>query len=187
MGHRCTRCNWIRKTIHDSRTLELFAEEQSPVNATDGLSWPDGRRFPLNLDAGKVQDVAMPNLRAARSPLIVSGYASLDRWIDFVTNCADTSRPRLLVGHEPYPSFLNFKSQRTQHLLRNMADHVLLFTATPINKIVIGLCSDSRSEGVNLQKVCAKLRAYRWSIRLWDLHGRGRVWRVAEWAGRHNL
>jgi CTP:molybdopterin cytidylyltransferase MocA len=36
-------------------------------------------------------------------------------------------------------NFLNFKSQRTQHLLRNMADHVLLFTATPINKSVVDL------------------------------------------------
>ena len=36
-------------------------------------------------------------------------------------------------------NFLNFKAQRTQHLLRNMADHVLLFTATPINKSVVDL------------------------------------------------
>lgn len=36
-------------------------------------------------------------------------------------------------------NFLNFKSTRTQNLLRNMADHVLLFTATPINRSVVDL------------------------------------------------
>lgn len=36
-------------------------------------------------------------------------------------------------------NFLNFKSNRTQQLLRNMADHVVLLTATPINKGVSDL------------------------------------------------
>ncbi len=31
-------------------------------------------------------------------------------------------------------NFLNFKAKRTQQLLRNMADHVVLLTATPINR-----------------------------------------------------
>lgn len=36
-------------------------------------------------------------------------------------------------------NFLNLKSNRTQSLLRNMADHVLVFTATPINRGVVDL------------------------------------------------
>lgn len=36
-------------------------------------------------------------------------------------------------------NFLNFGSTRSQNLLRNMADHVLLFTATPINRSVVDL------------------------------------------------
>ncbi len=36
-------------------------------------------------------------------------------------------------------NFLNIKSNRTRELLRNMADHVILFTATPINKSVLDL------------------------------------------------
>lgn len=36
-------------------------------------------------------------------------------------------------------NFLNLGSTRSQNLLRNMADHVLLFTATPINRSVIDL------------------------------------------------
>ena len=47
-------------------------------------------------------------------------------------------RAQILCVDEGH-NFLNFKSQRTQHLLRNMADHVLLFTATPINKSVVDL------------------------------------------------
>jgi len=36
-------------------------------------------------------------------------------------------------------NFINFSSNRTQRLLRNMADHMLLFTATPINRSVVDL------------------------------------------------
>ena len=36
-------------------------------------------------------------------------------------------------------NFLNVKSNRTKEILRNMADHVLLFTATPINRSVVDL------------------------------------------------
>ncbi|MBE0510701.1 MAG: helicase [Gammaproteobacteria bacterium] len=42
-------------------------------------------------------------------------------------------RAQILCVDEGH-NFLNIGSARTQHLLRNMADHVLLFTATPINK-----------------------------------------------------
>ena len=85
-------------------TVDLFSDEQSPLSATVGLSWPDGRRFPLNLGAGKVKDVVLPDLKHAQSALLVSGYASLDRLIDFVATCPDESRPRVMIGHEPHPS-----------------------------------------------------------------------------------
>ena len=42
-------------------------------------------------------------------------------------------RAQLLCVDEGH-NFLNTGSNRTQHLLRNMADHVMLFTATPINR-----------------------------------------------------
>lgn len=42
-------------------------------------------------------------------------------------------RAQLLCVDEGH-NFLNFASNRTQQLLRNMADHVALFTATPINR-----------------------------------------------------
>ncbi len=85
-------------------TVDLFSGEKSPLCTIAGLSWPDGRRFPLNLDAGKVKDVVLPDLKHAQSALLVSGYASLDRLIDFVSTCPDESRPRVRIGHEPHPS-----------------------------------------------------------------------------------
>ena len=68
------------------------------------MNQPDGRRFLLNLDASKVKDIVLPDLKLARSALFVSGYASLDRLIDFVATCPDESRPRVMKGHEPHPS-----------------------------------------------------------------------------------
>jgi len=47
-------------------------------------------------------------------------------------------RSQMLCVDEGH-NFLNMKSQRSQHLLRNMADHVLVFTATPINRSVVDL------------------------------------------------
>ncbi len=42
-------------------------------------------------------------------------------------------RAQILCVDEGH-NFLNLGSTRTQHILRHMADHVLLFTATPINR-----------------------------------------------------
>ncbi len=47
-------------------------------------------------------------------------------------------RAQILCVDEGH-NFLNAKSSRTQHLLRNIADHVVLLTATPINKGVADL------------------------------------------------
>ena len=85
-------------------TVDLFADQQSPLARAPGLCWPDGHRFPLNIDTGKVKDVVLPDLLHAQSPLLVSGYASLDRLINFVGTCPDESRPRMMIGNEPYPS-----------------------------------------------------------------------------------
>lgn len=47
-------------------------------------------------------------------------------------------RAQILCVDEGH-NFLNLGSKRTQHLLRNMADHVVLFTATPINRTAVDL------------------------------------------------
>ena len=85
-------------------TVDLFAEDNSPFSATHGATWPDARRFPLNLESAKVKDVILPDLRQAKSPLLISVYASVDHLIDFVATCPDACQPRMMIGHEPYPS-----------------------------------------------------------------------------------
>lgn len=48
------------------------------------------------------------------------------------------SRAQILAVDEAH-NFLNLASQRTQTILRNLADHTLLFTATPINRSSVDL------------------------------------------------
>lgn len=47
-------------------------------------------------------------------------------------------RAQILCVDEGH-NFLNPNSSRTQHILRNIADHVILLTATPINKGIVDL------------------------------------------------
>ncbi|MFU8878594.1 MAG: SNF2-related protein, partial [Wenzhouxiangellaceae bacterium] len=63
--------------------------------------WPDVHRFPLNLDGVAVQDVVLADLKESSDPLIIAGYASLDRLVSFLAGRG--SRPaRLMFGSEPH-------------------------------------------------------------------------------------
>ena len=61
--------------------------------------------------------------------------AQVDSHHSILTNLR---RAQILCVDEGH-NFLNFSSNRTQQLLRNMADHVALFTATPINRSAVDL------------------------------------------------
>ena len=88
----------------DHFTVDLFADEHTPAGIAAGLDWPARTRFPLNLDDRKVEDTVLPDLKRSISPLLVSGYTSLDRLVDFAAEWAGRSHARLLIGHEPHPS-----------------------------------------------------------------------------------
>lgn len=62
--------------------------------------------------------------------------SSVSRKHDQVIACL--KRAQILCVDEGH-NFLNAKSSRTQHLLRNIADHVVVLTATPINKGIVDL------------------------------------------------
>lgn len=94
----------MRKDADTHLTVDLFADEYSPVSRATDLHWPDARRFPLNLTNSKVEDAVLADIHDSASALLVTGYASLDRLIDFASDGPETSRPRLLIGHEPHPS-----------------------------------------------------------------------------------
>lgn len=88
-----------------NQTLDIFTAEE-PEDRLLEAGYPAPDRFPLNLDGVKVEDVVLPDLRASSSPLIVTGFTSIDRLLDFC--CEHCRNPgttvRLLIGHEPFPS-----------------------------------------------------------------------------------
>lgn len=84
--------------------MDLFAQRHSPLNERPGLNWPDPERFPLNLESVTVADVVQRDLHVAREPLIVTGYAGLDRIISLIADSPATTPVRILFGSEPFPS-----------------------------------------------------------------------------------
>jgi len=93
----------VTKGAPVSYSLDLFADGQPAAEAI-AAPWPAPARFPLNTDTARVADVVVNDLRRSESPLIVTGYAALDRLIDFVADCSDSTQIRLLFGFEPFPS-----------------------------------------------------------------------------------
>lgn len=89
----------------DKPSLDLFAADPPAAGAVADarLEWPDAERFPLNEQA-TVGAVVEADLRASDEPFIVTGYAGLDRLLDFVARLPPGKPARILIGHEPYPS-----------------------------------------------------------------------------------
>jgi hypothetical protein len=67
-----------------------------------GLRWPDAARFPLNVGSRRVEEQVWQDLLESPEPLIVAGYSSLDRIIDFIARAGRASAIRLLFGQEPF-------------------------------------------------------------------------------------
>ena len=84
--------------------LDLFTDEAEVAAAAQLSPWPDAQRFPLNVDHHQVKEQVLRDLRGSDHPLIVTGYAALDRLIDFVASLDDAAQVRILLGFEPFPS-----------------------------------------------------------------------------------
>ncbi|PWG63679.1 SNF2-related protein [Spiribacter halobius] len=89
----------------DSPQISLFDRPEDVVARLGGRRWPDPESVPHNAGRNKVSEQVLRDLRAAEQPLLVVGYASLDRLLDFL---AEEPRPgrrvRILFGAEPFPS-----------------------------------------------------------------------------------
>ena len=83
-------------------TPDLFSALQH-ADPLPGL-WPDPRRFPLNQDGSHVEDLVLRDLKTSRSPLIITGFAALDRLIDFIASAQQCEQIRLVIGSEPFDS-----------------------------------------------------------------------------------
>lgn len=90
------------KTKTNSFALDLFAAGQA-ASGVHSLVWPDPARFPLNTGANRVRDIVLADLRASSSPMVVTGYASLDELVDFLAGCTAAGPVRVLLGAEPFP------------------------------------------------------------------------------------
>lgn len=84
--------------------LDLFGGGASTDPDAGAQEWPAPGRFPLNVNRQHVRDQVISDLRGSREPLVVAGYASLDKLIDFIADCPEDTQLRLLLGFEPFPS-----------------------------------------------------------------------------------
>ncbi len=88
--------------------VEQFSLFDQPVDALAQLpsgGWPNQQRFPHNAGRNSVGDVVLADLRSDTQPLILTGYASLDRLLDFLDEASrNGAKVRLLLGNEPSPA-----------------------------------------------------------------------------------
>ncbi len=68
------------------------------------VDWPDPEKFPLNRPGQSAGRLILSDLRASKSPLVVTGYASMDRVIAFVSGIGEQQDGpiRLVFGNEPF-------------------------------------------------------------------------------------
>ncbi len=68
----------------DTGQISLFDQEVdflAELSARGG--WPDPKEFPFNQRKVSVGSIVTSDLQSSTNPLIISGYASLDRLISF--------------------------------------------------------------------------------------------------------
>ncbi len=118
-----------RSTRHSSSGDQLEFSNLDPIELSyENLlkkPWPQGSRFPLNLGKQNVRSHIWQELVSASSPLLVTGFASLDLLIRFASQWSKRrvdGPVRILIGNEPFvSSSLNFKGPRatlSQQMMR---------------------------------------------------------------------
>lgn len=89
--------------MHEQLNLWSFGDGPDPWEVD--TQWPDCERFPYNYGESNVESVVLPDLSSSRNPLIITGYTSIARLIDFLASCYENldtfERIRILIGNEP--------------------------------------------------------------------------------------
>jgi superfamily II DNA or RNA helicase len=107
---------------------------QSDLFTDAGASgWPRYRDFPYNQDHLTVGEIVREDLDASSTPLVITGYASLDRVIDWLayyhtthaTKSGPACRVRLLLGHEPHSTPRTEWRGREHRFAQEVADYWL--------------------------------------------------------------
>ena len=94
----------MKDSASGSYNLDLFADEEEVAAAARLAAWPDASRFPLNVAGERVGAQVLADIKGSNRPLIVTGYASLDRLIDLAAGVPSDGEVRVLLGSEPFPS-----------------------------------------------------------------------------------
>jgi superfamily II DNA or RNA helicase len=89
--------------------LDIFSQESARdigYQLAKLDQWPEQSKFPLNLHHQQVKNIVINDLIQSKTPLIVTGYAALDRIIDLISdlNLENTQKLRILLGNEPFES-----------------------------------------------------------------------------------
>lgn len=110
----------------DAPQMDLFDSAPDP-------DWPPFARFPYNHARQRVRRAVREDLLRSEDPLIITGYASLDRVVDFLaayrrspTGGLDRfSSIRILFGHEPRASLSDASALRPHDLAREVKNYWL--------------------------------------------------------------
>lgn len=129
-----------------------------------GGEWPDARRFPLNHERAHVSDVVLDDLRASANPLIVTGYAALDRLVDFIAGADRSETIRVVFGTEPYATERARFTVREPDLPAEMRDYWLERGISVLLSAKLLTCLEALRSG--------RVRARYLARRRWRLHAK---------------
>ena len=122
------------RTPKDTLTGDLFRDATRP-SSVEHFEAPDPKRFPLNANRQRVRDVVLDDLRTSMSPLLITGYASLDQIIDFIPGLPLETNVRVLFGNEPFPSRRQSFRLRGRQLPHEVRDYWLREGISPRRSI----------------------------------------------------
>ncbi|MDT8450600.1 MAG: SNF2-related protein, partial [Wenzhouxiangellaceae bacterium] len=105
-----------------SGTPDLFSAARGAVELPG--DWPDPDRFPLNLAESSVADRVLRDLNGSKRPLVVAGYASLARIVDFIASCR-AGEIRIVFGSEPFGTRRGYRAATRKPLPAEMRDYWL--------------------------------------------------------------
>lgn len=103
--------------------VDMFtlAQREAPLER----EWPEPLRFPLNQDGVRVEDIVLRDLKESKNPLLVTGFATLDRLIDFIADAQNCKQIRIVFGSEPFDSRRDVFTLKDNDLPRQMKEYWL--------------------------------------------------------------
>ena len=157
-------------------TFDLFA---TPGKEPLGADWPPAARFPLNEDSAHVADTVLTDLQDSEHPLIVTGFATLDRLIDFVATADRCHQVRVVFGTEPFDSHRAEFSLKSRDLPREMKKYWLERGISVLLSGKLLVCIERLKTGKVLARYVSRSR--------WRLHAKIYVGDQAATIGSSNF